>query len=350
MLYWNDMTKQYNENHIFRCLDTLSKQRFYRCILCKAPHATKRCSGCRIYKYCSVKCQQNDWNQHKDECKNLRQCFEKCNADIARFDQEMMIYYEENAQTEVPRQQPKLKHTIWTTMIAKILLGTSRDWINNKNQLAIDLVLMLCETILQTDITLTMRRFINGMLPSILLSSGRIYDSYRFLTSREYLISSSVKSFSYIYQKYDNKRCIVDVAKRGNNILENCDAFMIFSSAFIKTIIKLRSAEIKALASSIMGSRSLNGTIQDNIASYLGAPINWRKVNLNDLERQSMELLKMVHVKNKTILRSAINLRRVIRPSFTLSLRAFLCYQEWKSEKEAFKFLVQIANDIIIAQ
>ena len=94
----------------------------------------------------------------------------------------MMIYYEENAQTEVPRQKPKLKHTIWTTMIAKILLVTSRDWINNKNQLAIDLALMLCETILQTDITLTMRRFINGMLPSILLSSGRIYDSYRFLT------------------------------------------------------------------------------------------------------------------------------------------------------------------------
>lgn len=31
-----------------------------------------RCNGCKFIHYCSVNCQKNDWNEHKEECKMIQ--------------------------------------------------------------------------------------------------------------------------------------------------------------------------------------------------------------------------------------------------------------------------------------
>ena len=40
------------------------------CAKCGMP-AIKKCSGCKIARYCSPQCQQSDWKEHKPLCRNV---------------------------------------------------------------------------------------------------------------------------------------------------------------------------------------------------------------------------------------------------------------------------------------
>jgi|SaaInl74LU_5_DNA_1037368.scaffolds.fasta_scaffold96411_2 hypothetical protein len=52
-------------------LDTLTEGK--GCAHCrKKDVTTKRCTGCKFEKYCSVDCQKADWKKHKPTCKALR--------------------------------------------------------------------------------------------------------------------------------------------------------------------------------------------------------------------------------------------------------------------------------------
>ena len=37
------------------------------CVVCNAP-SSKKCSGCRLARYCSRECQMQDWQEHKTHC------------------------------------------------------------------------------------------------------------------------------------------------------------------------------------------------------------------------------------------------------------------------------------------
>lgn len=43
-----------------------------KCHTCKLDKIHSRCSVCHILRYCSPKCQKEDWNRHKMECKALK--------------------------------------------------------------------------------------------------------------------------------------------------------------------------------------------------------------------------------------------------------------------------------------
>lgn len=42
------------------------------CSECNLTEAKYQCSGCHKVKYCSQKCQINNWNNHKSSCKQHR--------------------------------------------------------------------------------------------------------------------------------------------------------------------------------------------------------------------------------------------------------------------------------------
>lgn len=50
-------------------VDTVPEPR--TCIQCGKP-ATKRCSKCKIAKYCGTECQKAHWSQHKESCKQVQ--------------------------------------------------------------------------------------------------------------------------------------------------------------------------------------------------------------------------------------------------------------------------------------
>jgi len=42
---------------------------FYACkTCCIIKRKMKKCSECKIVRYCSIKCQSNDWSFHKEKC------------------------------------------------------------------------------------------------------------------------------------------------------------------------------------------------------------------------------------------------------------------------------------------
>ena len=43
----------------------------YNCRFCKRRTNHKKCGKCRVARYCSKKCQTNDWENHKEECIQL---------------------------------------------------------------------------------------------------------------------------------------------------------------------------------------------------------------------------------------------------------------------------------------
>lgn len=53
---------------------TFSINRFWarrKCIVCKKTTELKSCSGCRLARYCSERCQRADYEAHKEICKTL---------------------------------------------------------------------------------------------------------------------------------------------------------------------------------------------------------------------------------------------------------------------------------------
>nr|GAT47185.1 predicted protein [Mycena chlorophos] len=48
-----------------------------RCTNCGAQNPRLKCSACRISRYCNNKCQREDWQWHKDACKEHKESLEK---------------------------------------------------------------------------------------------------------------------------------------------------------------------------------------------------------------------------------------------------------------------------------
>ena len=44
------------------------------CYTCNSNENFKKCSTCKVIKYCSTNCQKNDWHRHKLECFNNDIC------------------------------------------------------------------------------------------------------------------------------------------------------------------------------------------------------------------------------------------------------------------------------------
>ena len=42
------------------------------CCVCKTPAATKKCAGCSVARYCSQKCQSDDWAAHSQVCRSSK--------------------------------------------------------------------------------------------------------------------------------------------------------------------------------------------------------------------------------------------------------------------------------------
>ena len=46
-----------------------------RCAKCCVPASVvgklKKCSGCKVARYCGINCQKNDWARHKPLCRNV---------------------------------------------------------------------------------------------------------------------------------------------------------------------------------------------------------------------------------------------------------------------------------------
>jgi len=49
----------------------------WRCKVCQVNSDTKRCTGCYMVWYCGEKCQNVDWPDHKQECKDTRRQYKK---------------------------------------------------------------------------------------------------------------------------------------------------------------------------------------------------------------------------------------------------------------------------------
>ena len=55
----------HQRNNNLKLENTLNK---IECSFCKLITKTKRCSQCKVNRYCSIRCQTGDWNNHKGEC------------------------------------------------------------------------------------------------------------------------------------------------------------------------------------------------------------------------------------------------------------------------------------------
>lgn len=56
--------------HISNCPNS---KRFYACNYCSiVKHKMKKCSSCKITRYCSIDCQEQHWRIHKHECSELK--------------------------------------------------------------------------------------------------------------------------------------------------------------------------------------------------------------------------------------------------------------------------------------
>ena len=280
---------------------------------------------------------------------------------------------------------PILKDTIWTTMLAKLLLlgrrpystvdnstiATNTTQKTHRNELAMQFVLVLCETILHMDrVSSTMQKFINGIMPMVLISLRQFEQSYAFMQSRNFLISSKQNhhDFSYIplttetkaihstllkgiIQTSTNNECsFISSTTSITNHAVSYDPLMMLTASLIKWTIRTRIIELQTFSGTLIGSKFKTEPL-DIVGLFLGAPESkvWQKLNVHNLEKQSMDLLKAVHRKNKTILRAAIRTDRriLVTPNFNISLRAFLCYQQWRSDPNAYAFLKEISKDIL---
>ena len=47
------------------------------CKVCQVSSDTKRCTGCYMVWYCGAKCQNEDWPNHKEECKSTRKQYKE---------------------------------------------------------------------------------------------------------------------------------------------------------------------------------------------------------------------------------------------------------------------------------
>ncbi len=243
---------------------------------------------------------------------------------------------------------PILKDTIWTTMIAKLLLLGRRSYASlgnstvatntaqktHKNEFAMQFVLILCETILHMDrISSTMHKFINGIIPMVLISLRQYDQCYAFIQSRNFRISSKQNhhDFSYIppptktsaihstllkeiVQPFTNNECSYTSSTTFiTNHAISYDPLMLLTASFIKWTIKTRLIELQTFSGTLIGSKFKMKPL-NLIGLFLGAPESkvWHKANVHILEKQSMDLLKAVHRKNKTILRAAIRTDRRI--------------------------------------
>ncbi|CAJ0602696.1 unnamed protein product [Cylicocyclus nassatus] len=62
------MTKETFEEDVFCCALSVKNLHSYCHGCLKNDASLKRCSGCRMFVYCSTACQKKDWRLHKNEC------------------------------------------------------------------------------------------------------------------------------------------------------------------------------------------------------------------------------------------------------------------------------------------
>jgi MYND finger len=55
------------------------------CFVCKSTNSVRRCGKCRIAKYCTVKCQKDDWPNHKEACAAIVVKKEKLSPLVQKF-------------------------------------------------------------------------------------------------------------------------------------------------------------------------------------------------------------------------------------------------------------------------
>jgi len=99
------------------------------CKVCQVNSDTKRCTGCYMVWYCGEKCQNVDWPDHKQECKNTRKQYKEVTM-LVQWKETVMNRVSRKFQVSNAEDRPTKKHFPVKVQVATVddpLLIYNRD-------------------------------------------------------------------------------------------------------------------------------------------------------------------------------------------------------------------------------
>ena len=134
----------------------------------------------------------------------------------------------------------------------------------------------------------------------------------------------------------------------------DCEKQLVLDLIYVKIELKSRIEGMQALAQLC----NTNNTPLDTIGEFLGVPKQWRKIRTPVVERQCCDLIKLMFRLNRkyvsglilqcelTNSNSAANSAAMLPSSSFKALHALLAVRQWCQNKDATRFLKEIAADI----
>mmetsp|Transcript_1175 Transcript_1175/g.2124 ORF Transcript_1175/g.2124 Transcript_1175/m.2124 type:complete len:323 (+) Transcript_1175:1002-1970(+) len=314
--------------------DFAFKKSFRNCIICKHPGCEIACC-CGIAFYCTVDCQSRNTN-HRHRCSKIQQLMKECATDYEVIPK---------ASTEEPPSNDQIFNVKkWQELI--ILLIKESKCNNVSLRLTFHLLQMLV-----IDNPGLYRNLIM-LLPEVALMLNELELCHNLICH-----SFFEKRFFGVTMVQESLSAAV-IHKPLHAILRDsdpihCDKILILNLLMVKLVFVQRICSIHQL------QRQWNGlphAIFDLISKCLGVPKEWKKVKTPIMERQCMDMVKLLYLIDAQfvpyLVRSCqssslpILLRVLPSSNCTESLRYLLFLCRVRCNKFVLDFLNEVSSDI----
>jgi hypothetical protein len=321
---------------MFEYYDFAIKKSHKNCITCKHSGSEITCS-CGIAFYCTVDCQSRNVD-HCARCSDIQQLMKECANDYKVIPKSSTEHLQSNEQTENRKK--------WEELLI-LLIKESKS-----NYVSLRLTFYLLQMLMRQNPDLY--RSLIVLLPEVALMLNELEFCHN-------LISRSCLEKRFLGGSLMVERTLspTEIHKPLYALLchdsdpTNCDKILVLNLLMVKLVFVQRIRLIQQLR------RQWNSSplsIFDLIGDFLGVPKEWKKVRSPILERQCMDMIKLLHQVEVNfipfLLRSCQSsnlpiLLRVLRPSSsteTLRYWFFLC--RLCSNRFVLEFLKEVSADV----